>query len=251
MNLFGKVAIVTGAARGLGRAYAQKLFEMGCNVVAADIEDVQETIDSLYGAGKSLGCRLDVADPESVQAMVDATVDRFGRIDILVNNAALYGSLTGGRLETLDSDEWDACMKVNVKGIWHTVKAVTPVMRKYGGGSIINISSLAAVYGLPYALHYSASKGAVIAMTRAMARELGRDWIRVNAIAPTAVNTEGTEAFFGEKLEQSMDTIRKGQALKRNLDPEDLVGTVLYLASDASKFVTGQTIMVDGGTQFL
>jgi 3-oxoacyl-[acyl-carrier protein] reductase len=167
MNLFGKVAIVTGAARGLGRAYAQKLFEMGCNVVAADIEDVQETIDSLYGAGKSLGCRLDVADPESVQAMVDATVDRFGRIDILVNNAALYGSLTGGRLETLDSDEWDACMKVNVKGIWHTVKAVTPVMRKHGGGSIINISSLAAVYGLPYALHYSASKGAVIAMTRA------------------------------------------------------------------------------------
>ena len=137
MNLFGKVAIVTGAARGLGRAYAQKLFEMGCDVVAADISDVQETLDSLYGARKSLGCQVDVADAGSVQAMVDATVDRFGRIDVLVNNAALYGSLNGGRLETLDGDEWDACMTVNVKGIWHTVKAVAPVMRAQGGGSII------------------------------------------------------------------------------------------------------------------
>lgn len=251
MNLQGKTAVVTGAARGLGQRYAQKMFEMGMNVVAADREDCSATVEGMYGPGQSLGAAVDVADFQSVTAMVEQAVEKFGTVDVLVNNAALYGGLKGGKLEELDEDDWDACMRVNVKGIWNCVRATTPVMRKAGGGSIINVSSLAAVYGLPYALHYSASKAAVIGMTRAMARELGRDWIRVNAIAPTAVLTEGTDEFFGAKKERAMEVIAGNQALQRNLETDDLVGTVLYLAGDASKFVTGQTIMVDGGTTFL
>jgi NAD(P)-dependent dehydrogenase (short-subunit alcohol dehydrogenase family) len=142
-------------------------------------------------------------------------------------------------------------MDVNVNGIWRCSKAVINSMTENKSGSIINISSLAALAGLPYALHYSTSKAAVIGMTRAMARELGKDWIRVNAVGPSAVLTEGTKEFFGEKLERAAEVIASGQSLQRNLVPEDLTGTILYLASDDSKFVTGQTIMVDGGTVFL
>jgi NAD(P)-dependent dehydrogenase (short-subunit alcohol dehydrogenase family) len=251
MNLVGRTAIVTGAARGLGRTYAQKLNEAGMNVVVADKADVKETLELMYGAGKTLGIAVDVADFKSVAAMAEQALGMFGRIDVLVNNAALYGGLKGGRAEQIDEDEWDRCMDVNVKGVWNCCRAVIPAMKKQGGGSIVNIASLAALYGLPYALHYSAAKAAVIGMTRALARELGRDWIRVNAIAPTAVLTEGTKEFFGAKFEKGMDAIRDNQALKRNLQSEDLAGTVLYLAGDASKFVTGQTIMVDGGTHFL
>ena len=250
-NLVGRTAIVTGAARGLGRTYAQKLIEAGMNVVVADKADTKETLDLMYGPGKALGVALDVADFKSAAAMAERALNAFGRIDVLINNAALYGGLKGGRAEQIDEDEWDRCMAVNVKGVWNCCRAVIPQMRKQGGGSIVNVASLAAIYGLPYALHYSAAKAAVIGMTRALARELGRDWIRVNAIAPTAVLTEGTKEFFGAKYEKGMQTIRDNQSLKRNLTSEDLAGTVLYLAGDASKFVTGQTIMVDGGTHFL
>jgi 3-oxoacyl-[acyl-carrier protein] reductase len=142
-------------------------------------------------------------------------------------------------------------MMVNVKGLWQCCKAVVDPMRVAGGGSIINISSLAAVYGLPYGLDYVASKAAVIGMTRGMARELGKDHIRVNAVAPSAVMTEGTEEFFGEKLEKAKDVIAAGQLIQRNLQTEDLTGTIIYLASDSSAFVTGQTHMVDGGSWFL
>jgi NAD(P)-dependent dehydrogenase (short-subunit alcohol dehydrogenase family) len=251
MNLMGRTAIVTGAARGLGRAYATKMMEAGMNVVVADKTDTGETMELMYGPGKALALPLDVADFKSVSSMAERTLAAFGRIDVLVNNAALYGGLKGGRAEQIDEAEWDLCMAVNVKGVWNCCRAVIPSMRKQGGGSIINIASLAAIYGLPFSLHYSASKAAVIGITRALARELGRDWIRVNAIAPTAVLTEGTKEFFGAKFGKGMDVVREGQALKRNLESEDLVGTVLYLAGDASKFFTGQTIMVDGGTHFL
>lgn len=250
-NLVGRTAIVTGAARGLGRTYAQTLIEAGMNVVVADRADVKETLELMYGPGKSLGVSVDVADIKSVTAMAEQALSVFGRIDVLVNNAALYGGLKGGRAEQIDEDEWDRVMAVNVKGVWNCCRAVIPAMRKQGGGSIVNVASLAAIYGLPYSLHYSASKAAVIGITRALARELGRDWIRVNAIAPTAVLTEGTKEFFGGKFEKGMLAIRENQSLKRNLESQDLAGTVVYLAGDASKFVTGQTIMVDGGTHFL
>ena len=251
-SMTGKTAIVTGAARGLGRAYAEGLAKEGANVVCGDIRLCDETIAAVEAAGgKALGVHLDVTDMESCQAMADAAVAQFGSINVLVNNAALYADMKGGRFETLEPPEWQKMMDVNITGIWHCCKAVIEPMREAGGGSIINISSLAAIYGFPFGVHYAMSKGAVIGMTRAMAREVGRDWIRVNAVAPSAVMTEGTKEFFGERLDKAADVIAKGQALQRSLEAEDLVGTIVYLASDASKFVTGQTIMVDGGTVFL
>jgi NAD(P)-dependent dehydrogenase (short-subunit alcohol dehydrogenase family) len=251
-NLEGKVAIITGAARGLGKEYAERLALEGAAVVVGDVRDCGETVAAIEGAGgRAVGVTLDVADATSCEAAAKAAEDNFGQIDVLVNNAALYGGLKGGRFESLDPDEWDQCMAVNVTGMWNCCKAVVGSMRRVGGGSIINISSLAAVYGLPFALHYAVSKAAVIGMTRSLARELGKDWIRVNAIAPSAVMTEGTEEFFGANLDKAKEVIANGQTLQRNLETADLAGTVIYLADDASKFVTGQTIMVDGGTVFL
>ena len=142
-------------------------------------------------------------------------------------------------------------MAVNVKGIWNCCKAAVPAMRQAGSGSIVNIASLAATYGMPYGLHYTASKAAVIGLTRGLARELGRDRIRVNALAPSAVLTEGTNEFFGDKLDRALQAVKAGQTIQRNLVPSDLTGSVTWLLSDESGFVTGQTIAVDGGTVML
>jgi p-cumic alcohol dehydrogenase len=247
--LEGRVAIVTGAARGLGREFARVLAAAGAHVAAADLHDCAETA-ALAGAN-AVADKADVADMESLRAMVARTVERFGRVDILVNNAALYGTLKGGRFDAIDEAAWDDAMRVNVKGIWQGCKSVVPEMRKLGGGSIINMASLAALYGTPFALHYTVSKAAVIGLTRGLARELGRDKIRVNCIAPSAVLTEGTREFFGEKHERALQVIAAGQAIQRNLQPKDVAGAVLWLASDQSAFVTGQTIAVDGGTVML
>ncbi len=252
MQMSGKVALVTGAARGLGRAYAEALAAAGAAVVAGDVRDCGETVAAIAKAGgKATGVKLDVSNLESCMAMAETAVANYGRIDALINNAALYADLKGGRFDQLDEGQWDRVTQVNIKGVWFCCRAAVPHMRKNGGGSIVNISSLAAVYGLPFALDYAMSKGAVIGMTRSLARELGRDWIRVNAVAPSAVMTEGTTEFFGAKLDKARQVIAQGQTLQRNLETGDLVGTIVYLASDASKFVTGQTIMVDGGTVYL
>jgi NAD(P)-dependent dehydrogenase (short-subunit alcohol dehydrogenase family) len=248
-QLDNKVVIVTGAARGLGQEYALRMAAEGAAVVCGDVRDCGDTVAAITKAGgRALAITLDVTDMDSCAAMARAAVDAYGTIDVLVNNAALYGGLKSDRFDKLDPKEWNQVLAVNVTGVWNCCKAVAPAMRAAKQGSIINISSLAAVYGLPYALHYSMSKAAVIGITRSLSRELGRDWIRVNAVAPSAVMTEGTEEFFGDKLERAAEVIANNQTLKRNLDPEDLAGTIIYLASDASKFVTGQTIMVDGGT---
>ena len=223
----------------------------GAALVVGDVRDCADTVAAIRQAGgRALGATLDVASFVSCQTLAAAAVKEFGRVDALVNNAALYANLKGGRFDQLDEAQWDRVMQVNVKGVWNCCRAVVPLMRTQKSGSVINISSLAPVYGLPYALDYSVSKGAVIAMTRSLARELGRDWIRVNAVAPSAVMTEGTREFFGEKLEKAKQVIASGQSLQRNLETDDLTGTIIYLASDASRFVTGQTIMVDGGTVF-
>jgi len=252
MQLENKVSIVTGAARGLGRAYAEALAGAGSAVLACDVNDCDETVEAIVqGGGKAVSATVDITDMASCTAMADRAQQSFGQIDVLVNNAALYGGLKGARFELLEEAQWDAVMNVNVKGVWNACRAIVQPMRDSGGGSIINIASLAAVYGLPYGLDYVASKAAVIGMTRGMARELGRDRIRVNAVAPSAVMTEGTEEFFGEKLEKAKKVIASGQVIPRNLETSDVTGTVLYLASDASAFVTGQTHMVDGGSWFL
>src|ERR1700719_4444592 len=252
MTVAGKTIAITGAARGLGQEFAAHLAGAGANIVAGDINDCAATLKLIEQAGgKGVAVALDVTDAVSAQAMVAAGLAAFGRIDGLINNAALYGALHGGGCDAIDEAEWEACMAVNVKGIWNCCKAAVPAMRQAGGGSIVNIASLAATYGMPYGLHYTTSKAAVIGLTRGLARELGRDNIRVNAIAPSLVLTEGTREFFAEKADKALDAIRTGQAITRNLTPSDLLGAVHWLISDSSQLVTGQTIAVDGGTVML
>jgi 3-oxoacyl-[acyl-carrier protein] reductase len=249
MTVADKVVLITGAARGLGFEYARFLGQAGARIVAGDVADCA---DAAGAAGNgAIGVRLDVTDIASADSMAELAMERFGRIDALINNAALYGSLRGGRFNQIAEPDWDATMAVNVKGIWNCCKAVVPAMRQSGGGSIVNIASLAATYGMPFALHYTTSKAAVIGLTRGLARELGRDNIRVNAVAPSAVMTEGTAEFFGERLDRGLEIIRAQQTIQRTLEPSDLTGTIAWLISDGSRFVTGQTIAVDGGTVLL
>jgi NAD(P)-dependent dehydrogenase (short-subunit alcohol dehydrogenase family) len=252
MDVHGKVVIVTGAARGIGQEFARSLAAAGAVIIAADVNDCSATLELIEAeSAKAFGVTLDVRDAEAARNMVAAATSRFGRIDALINNAALYGALRGGRFDAISEADWDAAMAVNVKGIWNCCKAVVPAMRRAGGGSIINLASLAATYGMPFALHYTTSKAAVIGLTRGLARELGRDRIRVNALAPSAVLTDGTREFFGERVERALDLIKGGQSIQRNLTPPDLVGAAIWLISDASCFVTGQTIAIDGGTVML
>lgn len=255
MTLAGKTVAITGAARGLGQAFARHLASLGASIIVGDVNDCSATVELVGAAGgKAVAVRLDVTDPASARAMVEAGIAAFGRLDGLINNAALYGALKGGRFDGIPESEWDACMAVNVKGIWNCCKAAVPAMRagdNSNGGSIVNIASLAATYGMPYGLHYTTSKAAVIGLTRGLARELGRERIRVNALAPSAVLTEGTSEFFGDKLDRALAAVKAGQTIQRNLVPDDLTGTVAWLLSDESGFVTGQTIAVDGGTVML
>jgi p-cumic alcohol dehydrogenase len=249
LNLQGKVIVITGAARGIGQEYARSFAAAGAHIVAADISDCSATSDLIKNAGgESLPVKLNVADAASALSMAQAAHKAYGRIDGLVNNAALYATVKGGRFDSISEADWDEVMSINVKGIWNCCKAVVPVMRQNAGGSVVNISSLAATYGMPFGLHYTTSKAAVIGLTRGLARELGRDGIRVNAVAPGIVLTDATRQFFGPKYERAVEQIRGDQTIQRSLMPSDLVGTVMWLLSDGSAFVTGQTISVDGGT---
>jgi 3-oxoacyl-[acyl-carrier protein] reductase len=249
MSFDQKVVIVTGAARGIGREYCRRLAALGAAVMAVDINPCEETVEiATKAGGRAITARVDVTVPSTIEAAVAAAESAFGRVDGLVNNAALYGALRGGRFDSIPETEWDAAMAVNVRGIWNCCKATVPALRRAGGGSIVNIASLAATYGLPYALHYTTSKAAVIGLTRGLARELGREGIRVNAISPSAVLTEGTREFFGPKAEKVLATVAAGQAIPRNLEAADVAGSVIWLLSDESRFTTGQNIAVDGGT---
>jgi 3-oxoacyl-[acyl-carrier protein] reductase len=252
MRFNDKVVIVTGAARGLGREYARQFARRGAMVVACDLRDCGDTLKAIEEEGASgLALKTDVTSAASTAKMAEAALESFGSIDILVNNAALYGSLTFAPFDQLDEDEWDATMNVNVKGIWQCCKAAVPAMKKRGGGAIVNISSLAATYGMPNGLHYTTSKAAVIGATRGLAREVGRFNIRVNAVAPNVVNTDATAEVFGDKRDKIIDVTLSQQSIRRPLETEDIVGAVLFLAGDQSRLTTGQTIMVDGGTVFL
>ncbi len=252
MDFANKVVIVTGASRGLGQEYARQFARHGASVAVCDLRSCDETLSIIRDeGGQGLATETDVTSAESTRAMADAVVDRFGRIDVLVNNAALYGSLNFRPFDQLDDDEWNRVMDVNVKGVWQCCKAVLPAMKERQSGSIVNISSLAATYGMPNGLHYTASKAAVIGLTRGLAREVGRYNIRVNSVAPNVVNTEATSEVFGDKRDKIIDVTLSQQAIRQALEPGDIVGSVLFLASDLSRLTTGQTLMVDGGTVLL
>jgi len=247
-----KTVVITGAARGLGQEYARQFARRGANVAVNDVRDCAETLAVIeQEGGQGISAITDVTSSESTLEMAAAVIEKFGRIDVLVNNAALYGSLAMAPFEQLDEDEWDAAMNVNVKGLWQVAKAVVPTMKEQKSGSIINISSLAAVYGLPNCLHYTASKAAVLGVTRGMARELGRYNIRVNTIAPNVVNTDATSEVFKDKKDKVVGVTVAQQAIRRPLETEDIMGSVLFLSSDLSTLTTGQTLMVDGGTVLL
>ena len=252
MKFDEKVVVITGAARGLGQEYARQFAQRGARVVVSDLRDCDETLATIENEGaQGLAVKVDVTNADSAASMAAAAVEKFGGIDVLINNAALYGSLKFAPFDQLEESEWDATMNVNVKGIWQCCKAVLPAMKERGAGSIVNISSLAATYGMPNGLHYTTSKAAVIGATRGLARELGRYKIRVNAVAPNVVNTEATGEVFGDKRDKIIDITLSQQSIRKPLETADIVGAVLFLSSDHSKLTTGQTIMVDGGTVFL
>ena len=250
MRLENKVALITGAASGIGKETAELFAREGASIILTDVNDTEgEAVAGTLGDNATY-IHADVSKDADCQSMIAHAESTFGKLDILFNNAGIMHS-DDGDSESTDEGIWDLTMNVNLKGVFLGCKHGIPALKRAGGGSIINISSLAALFGLPYGMDYVASKAAVIGMTRAMARELGRDRIRVNAVAPSAVMTEGTEEFFGEKFEKAKGVIAAGQLIQRNLEPRDLTGTILYLASDQSEFVTGQTHMVDGGSWFL
>jgi 3-oxoacyl-[acyl-carrier protein] reductase len=244
----GKVAIVTGAGQGLGRAYAEALAAEGASVVIAEInegnaKDVAEAITN--AGGTALAVRTDVTDPDSCAAMVQAAVDQFGTVDILVNNAAIYDGLVMDAFEDLDMAVWDRVMTVNVKGTWLATRAVAPLMKEKGYGKIVNISSTVAYIGPPLLLHYVASKGAVVAMTKALAKELGEYGIRVTGLAPGMTFTQATENILPDPI--MGDMFMEMQALKEKMQPEHVVPALLFLCSSDSDFVVGQNWVVDGG----
>ena len=249
MRLADKVVIVTGGAAGIGLAYAQRFVAEGARVVVADIVDPVPAAEKLGPADRALGVRTDVADADAVRRMVDVTRERFGRIDVLVNNAAVFATLKPQRFDEIPEAEWDRVMTVNVKGAWNCVRAVAPVMRAQGGGRIVNVASAIVAKGTAMLLHYVTSKGAVVAMTRALARELGPDGITVNAIAPGLILSETVQAN-PDITGFQVAAIMQARSLKREAFPADVEGTVVFLASDDSAFMSGQTLVVDGGSVF-
>ncbi|MGE3245170.1 MAG: SDR family NAD(P)-dependent oxidoreductase [Beijerinckiaceae bacterium] len=245
-QLDGKTAIVTGGAEGIGVAYARALANEGAQVAIWDVAPAQATVSAINDAGgQAIGVPCDVSDAKQIVAALARTTEAFGNVHILVNNAAVFARLYQKPFEEITTEEFDRAMAVNVRGPFECVKAVAPAMRKQGYGKIVNIASGTAFKGTAGMMHYVASKGAVISMTRSMANELGKDGINVNCIAPGLVMTEAIMAREG------MEDFRQGSAagrfLKKLQTPDDLTGTLVFLCSPASDFIAGQIIVVDGG----
>jgi NAD(P)-dependent dehydrogenase (short-subunit alcohol dehydrogenase family) len=245
-RLEGKVAVVTGAGQGIGRAIAGGLASEGARIVVADVRGAEEAA-ATYPDG--VGLTVDVADEEQVERLVDETVARCGGLDVLVNNAGLYASLAMRPFTEIPLEEWRQVMDVNVASMFLTSRAAVPAMRERGGGAIVNISSGTPFRGVPFLLHYVTSKGAIVAFTRALAKELGRDGIRVNCVAPGFTMSDGVKEH-PEVIEQLRDVSVAARTIQRDQEPEDVVGAVTYLASPSASFVTGQTIVIDGGQYF-
>jgi NAD(P)-dependent dehydrogenase (short-subunit alcohol dehydrogenase family) len=244
--LDGKVAIVTGAAQGIGRAIADGLAREGARIVVGDLRGADEAAAS-YSEG--LGLTVDVADEADVERMVAETVDRCGSVDILVNNAGLYASLEMRAFTEIPLEEWNRVMEVNVASMFLTCRAVVPVMREHGGGKIVNISSGTPFRGVPFLLHYVTSKGAIVALTRALAKELGKDSIHVNCVAPGFTMSDGVKAH-PEVVEKLQSASVAARTIQRDQIPEDVVGAVVFLCTPAADFITGQTMVIDGGQYF-
>jgi len=248
MRLKDKVAIVTGGGVGIGRAYCIGLAREGAKVAVADIQQAEAKkveAEIRREGGEAFAVAVDVISADKTRAMAQTSLDKYGRIDILVNNAALYSAIKKKPFSEIGEEEWDRVMAVNIKGLFLCVQAVYPAMKQQGKGKIINISSGTALSGTPFFLHYVTSKAGVIGFTRALARELGGDNICVNAITP-GLTISGPQQEGVLTPEQLQDRRRK-RSFQRDQYPQDLVGTVVFLASDDSDFITGQTINVDGG----
>ncbi len=249
MRLEGKVAIVTGGGHGIGAAYCRRFAREGAKVVVADIDEQaaqQVAAEIKAEGGEALGLKVDVASFASAKEMADKTVEVFGRIDVLVNNAAIFATIPISRegFEKISEEEWDRVMEVNVKGVWQCCKAVVPYMRRQKSGSIINISSGTAVGKASGRIHYVASKAAVIGISRTLANEVGEDNIRVNTLAPGSTLSEANPT---PEIIRMREAAIEARAIKRVQTPEDLVGAAVFLASDESAFVTGQILNIDGG----
>jgi NAD(P)-dependent dehydrogenase (short-subunit alcohol dehydrogenase family) len=250
MKLEGKIAVITGAAQGIGAALARGYAKEGARIVIADILDGQDAVDAVDNAGsEALYVKTDVTKQDECDAMAKAAVNRFGAIDILVNNAAIFGDIIMKPFTEITDEEWDHLMAVNVKGPFHCCKAVFPYMKEKGG-KIINMSSASIFEGVPFMPHYVSSKGAIMAFTRAMARELGDYNINVNSIAPGFTHSAGGDRFDQSKAVPipPLEEMQQPQkCIKRAAYPEDLVGTAVFLASDMSDYISGQLIVHDGG----
>jgi len=247
----GKVAIVTGAGRNIGRAYARALAGEGARVVVADVDEAaaKETAGELATEGfPAVPAVADVSSEDATRAMVDVAVAEFGGIDILVNNAGLWRGVEFEEAHEIPLERWNRMQSVNFTGMWLATKAVVPAMIDRGGGVVVNQSSIGAYLAGPGMAHYAASKGAVNALTKALARDLGGYGIRVNALAPGVIANEATLHNVPEDM---LDALEVQQSLKRRGEEGDLVGPLLFLISDASRFVTGQVLVVDGGLVLL
>lgn len=245
-RMSGKVAVVTGAAQGIGRTYAEALAASGARVAVTDIEDPSGAVSAIQAAGgEAIGMTADVTSDDSLEEMVRETESTFGPIEVLVNNAAVFAALSLKPFTQIPNDEWDLVMRVNVRGPFQAAKAVVPSMKKNGRGKIINISSGTVLRGAPMFLHYVSSKGAIIAQTRAVSRELAADNIHVNTIVVGFTESEGVKQHG--QLGMARTPTLAMRAIQRDMLPEDIVGTMLFLASKDSDFITGQSINVDGG----
>jgi len=250
MRLENKVAIITGSARGMGRVFARRFAEEGAKLTVCDVLDckpVAEEIEAI--GGEVLALKTDVTSEKDTAEMAQKTADRFGRIDVLVNNAAIIGSIENKDfkkpVEELTAEDWDRILAVNVKGVFLCSKAVIPYMKKQGRGKILNIASTVAFSGLPHFLHYSASKGSVVTMTRGLATALGEFNINVNAVAPGLIMTEAMQATYSQEFFQQL--VENGQLIHKSVQPGDVASAVVFLASDEADKITGQTLAVNAG----
>jgi NAD(P)-dependent dehydrogenase (short-subunit alcohol dehydrogenase family) len=245
-TLEGKIAIVTGAAQGIGNAIARGLAEEGARIVVADLQRADQVAREFRDG---VAVEVDVANEAAVERMVDDVVERCGGIDILVNNAGLYASLAMRPFTEIPADEWRRVMDVNVLSMFLTCRSVVPRMRERGGGKIVNISSGTPFRGVPFVLHYVTSKGAIVAFTRALARELGKDGIHVNCVAPGFTMSTGVQEH-PEVVQALRDVSVAARTIQRDQQPEDIVGAVVFLCTPAADFITGQTMVIDGGQYF-